>query len=179
MYNLLTPNFVVRRVLVRLARETWGFDVIDMVFDERDAILTTPTGEVVVLAGYEILAPKAKQLIEEMKQLLDMELAGQKTHGEIASDSSLASQMLSSLKQELAVVITGDLEAIIVEKPSGETVITSSSDPDAESLADYRSMLLKLRELMEGSSVKIDAMGRTFEDKLKTLVEKGIIKPSQ
>jgi len=179
MYNLLTANFVVRRVLVRLARETWGFDVIDVVFDERDAILTTPTGEVVIVAGYEVLAPKAKQLIEEMKQLIDMELAGQKTHGEIASDPSDAGQMLTSLKQELAVVVTGDLEAVIVEKPSGEAVIASSSDPDAEPLADYRSMLLKLRELLEGAPAKIDAMGRTFEDKLKTLVEKGILKPSQ
>jgi len=179
MYHLLSANFVVQRVLVRLASETWAIDAIDMVFDERDAIVTPPTGEVVVIAGYDALAPKAKQLIEEMKQLLDMELAGQKTHGEIAADPSIAARMLTSLKQELAVIITGDLDAAIVERPSGEAVIARSSDPDAEPLADYRSMILKLRELLEGAPKKMDSMGVTFEDKLKKLAEKGMLKPSK
>jgi hypothetical protein len=179
MYHLLTAYFVVYRVLARLASETWGFDVIDVAFRERDAILTTPAGEVAVLAGYDALAPKAKQLIEEMKQLLDGELAGQKTHGEIAADPSQAAQMLTSLKQELAVIITGDLDAVIVEKPSGEAVITSHSDPKGEPIADYRSMLLKLRELLEAAPAKIDSLGRTFEDRLEILVEKGVLKPSK
>jgi len=179
MYHLLSANFVVYRVLARLAGETWGLDVIDVAFDERDAILTTPTGEVAVIAGYEVLAPKAKQVIEEMKQLLDEELAGQKTHGEIAADPSIAARLLTSLKQELAVIITGDLDAAIVERTSGEAAIASSSDPDAEPLADYRSMLLKLRGLLEGAHAKIDAMGVTFEDKLRKLAEKGMLKTSK
>jgi streptomycin 6-kinase len=114
-----------------------------------------------------------------MKQLLDSELAGQKTHGEIAADPSQAAQMLTSLKRELAVIITGDLDAAIVEKPSGEAVITSPSDPNGEPIADYRSMLLRLRELLETAPAKIDAMGRTFEDVLKVLAEKGVLKPSK
>jgi nitrogenase molybdenum-iron protein alpha/beta subunit len=179
MYHLLTAYFVVYRVLVRLAREAWGFDVIDVAFRERDAILTTPMGEVSVIAGYDALAPRAKQIIEEMKQLLDGELAGQKTHGEIAADPSQAARILTSLKQELAVIITGDLDAVIVEKPSGEAVITSLSEPNGEPIADYRSMVHKLRELLEAAPAKIDAMGRMFEDALNKLAEKGMFKPSK